>query len=272
MTYSCGKTFAQAVKLIHAEIDQDIRLEDIAKRVGVSLATLKRMFVHCVEMSPGAFIRRVRLEAAFLQLKANQKGIDAALSVGYQDQSAFIRAFKKAFGLRPSQAKACVNIVNELEHCELGLPEILQTQTLTFQVVTKQGSYFDSAPAAWQSLREVIEPHRALDDLSSIFVGISHDNPHDGDVAPDQVRFSAGIWGGHDFGLARLTLEAGRYAKFQTSCKIYNLGLAFHYIYGAWQQKSGESIAKDKVPFTVFDAFPDVAKTDHMQIYVPLDD
>ena len=68
MTYICDKKFVMAVKQIYLKIDDNFQLEGIAADVGISLATLKRLFQTCVGISPGAFIRRLRLEKAFHDL------------------------------------------------------------------------------------------------------------------------------------------------------------------------------------------------------------
>jgi len=52
--------FAQVVRIIYENIDSPLALSHLADQVGMSLASLKRLFQEAVEQSPGAFIRRLR--------------------------------------------------------------------------------------------------------------------------------------------------------------------------------------------------------------------
>ena len=99
MTYINDNNFAKAVRFIYENIDKPIILEDIAKAVGLSLTSLKRLFEEASNQSPGAFIRKLRMEIAFRTLKSREDSIlEIALQSGFDNQAAFARCFKQAFG------------------------------------------------------------------------------------------------------------------------------------------------------------------------------
>jgi hypothetical protein len=44
-----------------------------------------------------------------------------------------------------------------------------------------------------RSLKNIWVRKALGDDFTGTFIAIGHDNPHDGEIAEDQVRFSAGV-------------------------------------------------------------------------------
>src|SRR3990167_1285815 len=91
--------FIKAVRFIYEHIDQPIALADMAKSIGISVSSLKRLFMEATNQSPGAFIRRIRLEFSFRSLQSRKDSIlEVALISGFENQSAFAR---QSLNLRP---------------------------------------------------------------------------------------------------------------------------------------------------------------------------
>lgn len=262
MSHLNQKNFIAAVKFIHNNIDQPIVLEDIAKAINLSVSSLKRLFLEATNQSAGTFIRRMRMERAFRSLQNQEDSVlEIALSAGFDDHSAFTRAFKNNFGYSPTFAREKLNIVEELEHISLDEPELVELNEIRLQSVTMQGSYFEAAPLAWQILKEHLSEIELDDDFPGVFIGMGHDNPHDGDVAYDKVRFSAGVsFAKTNLNIDETSIPKSYYAKFIFKGKLNNLGLAYHYIYGAFSKKSRIKINTSTVAFMVFDKFPDGLK------------
>lgn len=161
--------------------------------------------------------------------------------------------------------------MNELECVSLEDPEIIEIDEFKIQAITKQGLYFEAAPLAWKILKEHLDEASLGDDFTGIFIAIGHDNPHDGEVTEDQVRFSAGIVHlERDLGCNEIIVAKGTYAKFNYTGKLNNMGLAYHYIYGAWLNKSTIKIDYKNPAFIVMDKFPDNFQEQNVSIYVPL--
>lgn len=265
-----NEQFLRAVEYIYKFIDQQVCLDAVANYAHVSVATLKRLFTDYTEKTPGQFIRRMRMEQAFQALQnTDDDVIQVALASGFSDHAAFARCFKKCFGKTPAAARERLQIVSELEHIELLEPDIKRLEDIVVQGVTVQGLYFESAPRAWQQLHAVLET--LPKDEATLFIGIGHDNPHEGQVSADAVRFTAGIASGKQKdGLASITLKSGDYAKFSFKGRVNNLGMAYHYIYGAWQERSCYNVDYAKPAFQVFDDFPMPSKDESVLIYVPV--
>lgn len=272
MSYINNVNFIKAVRYIYDNIDRPIKLEEMAKSVGVSLSSLKRLFIEATQQTPGLFIRRLRMELAFRSLQ-NQKDsiLEIALSSGFEDQSTFARAFKQMFGYSPSDARTKLNIINELECITLDEPDVVETTDFTIQSVTEKGLYFEAAPNAWAILRKKLTSNELNDDFSGLFIGIGHDNPHEGQVSEDKVRFTAGVTlVERDLEIERITILGDRYARFRYMGKPNNLGLAYHYIYGKWAETSVIKINSNKPAFILFDSYPDPLREQKVLIHVPL--
>ncbi len=272
MSYLKNNNFVKAVKFIYLNLDQPLLLEDVAKATHLSLSSLKRLFLEATGVSVGTFIRRLRMERAFRSLKNQDFAIlEIALQSGFEDHSAFARSFKDNFGYSPTVARTKFNIIDELEFISLEEPEIVELDNITIQMVTKQGLYFEAAPLAWQSLKEHLSSAELNDDFVGTFIGIGHDNPHDGEIPEHKVRFSAGVaFSPQDLKIECHTIPGGTYARFKYKGKIHNLGLAYHYIYGKWSTQYGLNINHAIPAFIAFSRFPDDAfQEETLALYVP---
>lgn len=272
MTERKNMAFIKAIRFIWNNIDQPIKLEEMAKAACVSLSSLKRIFADTAQKTPGEFLRQLRMELAFRSLQSRQDTVlEIALSLGFDDQSAFSRCFKEAFGYSPTEARKKLNIINELESVSLEEPDIIELSELNIQCVTEQGLYFESARKAWDILKKNLKTEELSDDFTGIFIGIGHDNPHEGEVQPDKVRFSAGIaLFNRDLGIDHHHIPGGNYARFHFIGRPMNLGLAYHYIYGKWSENSKIKINKKIPAFMAYNHFPNAFKEEKILIHVPI--
>jgi len=94
----------KAEKWMRAELRADITVADIARHVAVSPRTLVRRFKEHTGESPSAYLQRLRLEASKALLASTNYRIEQIPArVGYQDESAFRRLFKKNVGVSPRE-------------------------------------------------------------------------------------------------------------------------------------------------------------------------
>lgn len=272
MTDRKSATFIKAVRFIWDNIDQPIKLEEIANAAGVSLASLKRLFADTVQKTPGDFLRRLRMELAFRSLQSRKDTVlEIALSSGFDDHSAFSRCFKEAFGYSPTKARTKFNIVNELECISLDDPDIVELSELNIQCITQQGLYYESAKKAWDILKDKLTFEELGDDFSGVYIGIGHDNPHEGEIPPDKVRYSAGIaLLERNLEIEHHIISGGMYARFHYVGKPVNLGLAYHYIYGKWLEDAKIKINKKTPAFMAYERFPIALREEKIIIHVPL--
>ncbi|RJS94841.1 AraC family transcriptional regulator [Salinisphaera sp. Q1T1-3] len=88
--------------LVRDNAHQPICLERLARRIGMSRASLQRHFRALYGMSPQRFMRRRRLYAAFQALARDGASVSTAAGVaGYGEAANFATAFRQMFGHRP---------------------------------------------------------------------------------------------------------------------------------------------------------------------------
>ncbi len=94
----------KAERWIKANLHRELAVEDIAAEVAVSPRTLSRHFRECTGDSPSIFVQKLRVETGKALLEGTRLRLDAILErVGYRDDSAFRRLFKRYTGLSPRQ-------------------------------------------------------------------------------------------------------------------------------------------------------------------------
>lgn len=88
-------------------LDEDLSLETLAAQAGLSTFHLHRVFSAAAGETPKQFTTRLRLgRAAAMLLAGKDSVLDVALSCGFQSHEAFIRAFRRRFGMTPSAYRA----------------------------------------------------------------------------------------------------------------------------------------------------------------------
>ena len=93
---------ARAVERLRQDFDQPLRIEDLARELGMSVSGLHHHFKAVTALSPLQFQKELRLqEARRLMLSENLDAASAASRVGYYDASHFNRKYKSLFGVPP---------------------------------------------------------------------------------------------------------------------------------------------------------------------------
>lgn len=95
---------ASALVALHADPGAKWTLSTLARRAGMSEATLKRQFTTLVGEPPLTYLARVRIDHAARLLRTTTLGLaEVAERVGYQNESSFGRAFRRWRRLAPGQ-------------------------------------------------------------------------------------------------------------------------------------------------------------------------
>jgi len=99
---------AELRALIHDRFrEQGLRMSDLAGAVGVHPVHVARMFRAEYGVTPGAYLRRVRLDWAADELSRGERALaEIAEDAGFADQSHFTRAFRRAFSVTPALWRA----------------------------------------------------------------------------------------------------------------------------------------------------------------------
>ena len=93
---------ARAVQRLRRDFDQPLRIEQMARELGMSVSGLHHHFKAVTALSPSQFQKQLRLqEARRLMLGEDLDAASAAYRVGYHDASHFNREYKSLFGVPP---------------------------------------------------------------------------------------------------------------------------------------------------------------------------
>jgi AraC-like DNA-binding protein len=93
---------ARAIEWLRNEYDQPLRIDDIARELGMSTSSFHQHFKAVTALSPLQFQKQLRLqEARRLMLGEHLDAASAGHQVGYDDASHFNREYKRLFGLPP---------------------------------------------------------------------------------------------------------------------------------------------------------------------------
>ena len=88
---------------MRADHAQDLRLEELARDVDLSTFQLIGLFRRTVGLTPHAYLTQVRLSAACRRLRHGCPIAEVATDVGFYDQSALTKHFKRCYGITPRQ-------------------------------------------------------------------------------------------------------------------------------------------------------------------------
>lgn len=103
------QTVARLTDYLAAHYASDVTLPQLAELAGMTPFHVIRCFNRETGLSPHAYLNQLRLREARRLLARGQRAAEVALAVGFYDQSALNRHFRKAFGVTPGQyARALV--------------------------------------------------------------------------------------------------------------------------------------------------------------------
>lgn len=98
------KRISEAIGYLRDRLNEPLKIEDIARRFGMSTSGFHAQFKSVTAMSPLQFQKQIRLqEARRLMLGDNLDAATAGFRVGYEDPAYFSRDYKNLFGAPPQR-------------------------------------------------------------------------------------------------------------------------------------------------------------------------
>lgn len=96
-----------AIDLIERRIAEKTDIEEIARAAYSSPFHFQRMFYMLTGITVAEYVRRRKLTLAAQELASSQaRVLDVALKYGYESPEAFSKAFRRAHGISPSEARS----------------------------------------------------------------------------------------------------------------------------------------------------------------------
>ena len=96
----------ESILYIDSHLQESVNLEEIASHCGYSSYHFSRIFKENMGESVMDYVKKRRLQKAYMDILAGERILDAALKVGYQSHAGFTKAFKQQFGFTPAFLKA----------------------------------------------------------------------------------------------------------------------------------------------------------------------
>jgi transcriptional regulator GlxA family with amidase domain len=99
--------FDDAVEILEQEFSRPIKVEEVARQVATSPRQLQRVFADVGGLGFRSYLREIRLShAAGLLTTTDTPVREVAQRTGYSDAAQFSKAFRRAYGVSPSQSRA----------------------------------------------------------------------------------------------------------------------------------------------------------------------
>ncbi|QEE43207.1 helix-turn-helix transcriptional regulator (plasmid) [Rhizobium sp. WL3] len=99
----------RCLELMHAQLSEDISLDELAAEARLSPFHFARMFKHSLGVPPRAYLTRLRIEKACELLEDTDLPVtDIAQEVGYSSNQVLARVFLKHQGVSPSDYRRAV--------------------------------------------------------------------------------------------------------------------------------------------------------------------
>lgn len=97
---------AHVIEMMESTLDEPVPLRDLATRVGISTRQIERLFKEQMGVGPSMFYLKRRLERARTMLRQTLLPIrEVAVECGFGSTAHFSHAYKKAFGIPPTQER-----------------------------------------------------------------------------------------------------------------------------------------------------------------------
>jgi AraC family transcriptional regulator len=91
-------------ELVHAKMEDELSLGELAQSVGLSTAHFSEMFRKSTGETPHQFVLRLRVERAKEMLRsAESRVLDVAIACGFKTQQHFARVFRQLCGSTPTE-------------------------------------------------------------------------------------------------------------------------------------------------------------------------
>jgi CheY-like chemotaxis protein len=166
----------KVVSRLRNEFHRDPSLNEMAQVVNLSPSRLRYLFKKELGVAPGHYLRTCRLEGAKELLETTFLSVKEIISrIGVNDQSHFIREFKKCYGLTPAQYRMSLATSSEVAQTRPNLEGLsillVEDDTDTREVISiileRSGAKVTALSSSRKALAalEQVRPHILVIDI-----------------------------------------------------------------------------------------------------------
>jgi AraC family transcriptional regulator len=247
------------VDYIEARLDEDIELADVARAAGISRWHFQRIFKALTNETLKTYIRSRRLASSLDKLlHTDARIIDIAMCAGYESQESFARAFKKAFGMPPSEYRKLgdkslflrkvqfdsaylrhinTNVSLEPEIVEQPAMRLVGLRTQFYSVDSEKNNIGEQLPPLWESfvarLQEV--PHA----VPGVAYGVVQQSDDNAELLEYHAAIEVRDVSTLPPGMVVVDVPEATYASFTHRGNPRDIDRTVNYIYSTWLSQSG---------------------------------
>jgi AraC family transcriptional regulator len=213
---------------IHNHLSDDLNVKLLSEQFGFSFFHFHRIMKSSLNEPLGSYINRVRLETAVNIIRySNLPLSEIALQIGYNDSSAFSKAFSKEFGLSPLKFKSNNTIVlnTHIDYEINGMgklvsdirPKIIILDDKPIVYTKFKGEYTGKEYTnVWDNFWDVVTQNNILSWNPFVF-SVYYDNPFETEAADCRAEccVSTHKKPSNNEHVETKTLPGGKYAMFR---------------------------------------------------------
>ena len=241
----------RVTEYIHDHLDEKIEIQTLAKLSHFSLFHFHRIMRALLGEPIGAYINRIRLETAAKMMRYSPMSIeDIAYNVGYETPSSLTKAFKKHFGISPSDYRKNKTLTfkttNTMETTSLNIkkPKIKTLEDKNCIYISLKGAYDKlDYGSAWKTLWQEVKQQK-LFTAGIEHIGVPFDDPNiteEGNIRYDAclvVHKEAKPSGK----VGVKVLKGGKFAVFHYQGSYSNFTHVYDYIFNTWLLESDHEL------------------------------
>lgn len=276
------KKIELTLKELIRSLDNKIDFEKLAKKAASSPYHFHRVFKSMTGETVNECIRRLRLERSIKALReTNLKITEIAYDAGYESLEGYNKAFRKKFGMTPTQLKKLPHWYGVLEskagvnygkgenwfltYDEKGQymkTKILELPEMTFVTMKCKGNYWN-LPKTWQKFMPAVYKSGLTNKYSkfmSIFPDHHNDKPMEDKITYAAMSLEKVEYSGDEFEV--VTVPAGLYAICVHFGSSEEIGPVWEDWNKNWLSKSGWEVDNSRPSLEWYQNNPETISTE----------
>lgn len=277
----------RVINAIQALPTDELSVQTLVTEVGYSRWQLQRTFLALTDVSLSAHVRDVKLSrAAQLLVGESRSVLDIALSIGFNSQEAFTRAFKSKFDITPGEYRKR-GVLDDISF-QLFIPKNKHwSKAMNIRIETKpemtlighqdffnghgmeNANNFDVIPKLWQRFSKAMQSITIQPEVTYGYFALS-DQPERG-----QLTYIASLCeqeGAYNLpGTVTVVIPSQRYAIVPHHGLLADIGETLDAFWGQWLPESGYKMNGD-VNIEVYNSrFRADSEDSYFETWVPVE-